>query len=164
MKTISLLQPWASLVAIGAKRIETRSWATRYRGPIAIHASKAFSLNAQELCGCDPFREVLMKASIYWPCVSGPFITIPRGCVIATATLWDCIWMDDGDLAYSVRGKTWKLTEQERAFGDYSRGRFAWLLDNVVPLPVPVPARGSLGLWECSFVSSDGCRTVQSGR
>lgn len=40
MKAITLTQPWATLVAIGAKRIETRSWATRYRGPLAIHAAK----------------------------------------------------------------------------------------------------------------------------
>ena len=39
MKAISLLQPWATLVSIGAKRVETRSWRTDYRGPIAIHAS-----------------------------------------------------------------------------------------------------------------------------
>ncbi len=39
MKAITLWQPWASLVAIGAKTIETRSWATSYRGPLAIHAA-----------------------------------------------------------------------------------------------------------------------------
>lgn len=40
MKGLSLTQPWATLVAIGAKRIETRIWATSYRGPLAIHAAK----------------------------------------------------------------------------------------------------------------------------
>ncbi len=39
MKAITLWQPWASLIAIGAKKIETRSWATKYRGPLAIHAA-----------------------------------------------------------------------------------------------------------------------------
>lgn len=38
MKAITLMQPWATLVAIGAKRLETRSWSTNYRGPLAIHA------------------------------------------------------------------------------------------------------------------------------
>lgn len=37
MKAITILQPWASLIACGKKQIETRSWATKYRGPIAIH-------------------------------------------------------------------------------------------------------------------------------
>ena len=39
MKVLTLTQPWATLVAIGAKRIETRSWATKYRGPLLIHAA-----------------------------------------------------------------------------------------------------------------------------
>jgi hypothetical protein len=40
IKCISLWQPWASLVAVGAKRIETRGWATAYRGRLGIHAAK----------------------------------------------------------------------------------------------------------------------------
>jgi len=40
MKAISLLQPWATLVVTGVKTIETRSWGTKYRGPILIHASQ----------------------------------------------------------------------------------------------------------------------------
>src|SRR5271166_4355910 len=42
MKALTLTQPWATLVAIKAKRIETRSWRTSYRGPFAIHAGKSF--------------------------------------------------------------------------------------------------------------------------
>lgn len=38
MKALTLHQPWASLVALGVKTIETRSWGTSYRGPLAIHA------------------------------------------------------------------------------------------------------------------------------
>jgi hypothetical protein len=37
MKVLTILEPWASLIVCGAK-IETRSWATKYRGSIAIHA------------------------------------------------------------------------------------------------------------------------------
>ena len=40
MRALSLWQPWASGIALGAKRIETRSWSTPYRVPIAIHAAK----------------------------------------------------------------------------------------------------------------------------
>ena len=40
MKALSLWQPWASLVALRVKTIETRSWSTSYRGPLAIHAAK----------------------------------------------------------------------------------------------------------------------------
>ena len=39
MKALTLWQPWASLVALGHKRIETRCWSTKYRGDLAIHAA-----------------------------------------------------------------------------------------------------------------------------
>jgi hypothetical protein len=39
MKALSLHQPWASLIGLGVKTIETRSWSTKYRGPLAVHAS-----------------------------------------------------------------------------------------------------------------------------
>ena len=34
------------------------------------------------------------------------------------------------------------------AFGDYSPGRWGWMLRDVRPLAVPVPARGQQGLWQ----------------
>ena len=39
MKVLSLLQPWATLVVLGAKKYEVRGWQTAYRGPLLIHAS-----------------------------------------------------------------------------------------------------------------------------
>ena len=39
MKALTIWQPWASLLVSGQKKYETRSWATDYRGPIAIHAA-----------------------------------------------------------------------------------------------------------------------------
>lgn len=38
MKALTIRQPWASLIAVGAKSIETRSWPTKYRGELLIHA------------------------------------------------------------------------------------------------------------------------------
>lgn len=40
MRVLTLRQPWASLVASGAKSIEVRSWTTSYRGPVAILAGR----------------------------------------------------------------------------------------------------------------------------
>lgn len=39
MKTLSIKQPWASLIAHGIKDVENRSWRTKFRGRIYIHAS-----------------------------------------------------------------------------------------------------------------------------
>jgi hypothetical protein len=45
-------------------------------------------------------------------------------------------------------GATWEITPRERAFGDYTPGRYAWLLKDVRHLPAPMAAKGKLGLWE----------------
>jgi hypothetical protein len=71
---------------------------------------------------------------------------MPLGCVLATCELVDClptveVFEDYPDLD----------TPPEREFGDYSAGRYAWVLKNVRPLPEPVPAKGALGLWEWSL-------------
>jgi len=145
MKCLSLTQPYASLVAIGAKRIETRSWATHHRGPLAIHAAKGLGAiggleGLKDLCQTPPFCDALLAAGIHFA------TDLPLGAVVAVCTLVTCIRLDD-DL--TVRDAL-LLSDapHERAFGDYTVGRFAWILADVRPLPEPVPARGSLHLWE----------------
>lgn len=76
MKAVTLTQPWATLVAIGAKQIETRSWPTNYRGPLAIHAGKGPSTigwpQLNHICNrTEPFRSVLQVAAA-WRCPDLP--------------------------------------------------------------------------------------------
>jgi hypothetical protein len=148
MKALSLTQPWASLVAIGAKRVETRSWTTSYRGPVAIHASKGFPKEARELMWQEPFVGCLREAgivrfNIFLGVAGEGEANMPVGAVIATAALSD-VWQVErpGD------AERWGLSRQEIAFGDYSLGRYAWFLRDIVPLPEPIAAKGALGLWE----------------
>ncbi len=159
MKAISLTQPWATLVAIGAKRIETRSWGTNYRGPLAIHASKGFPRLAQELCVQAPFGSALSKAGYthmfdkqsreLWPDLK----PLPLGAIVATCELLDCIVISTKrevhgyiiSMGYNV---VIPPDVPELCFGDYAPGRLAWILANVKPLPEPIPAKGALGMWE----------------
>ena len=63
MKALSITQPWATLIAIGAKTIETRSWSTLYRGDLAIHAAKGFPRYARETLFEEAFRVPLAGVS-----------------------------------------------------------------------------------------------------
>ncbi len=47
MKAITLQQPWASLVAAGATNIVTRTWQTKYRGRLALHAAGDISTDVR---------------------------------------------------------------------------------------------------------------------
>jgi len=49
-RAISLTQPWATLMAIDKKRVETRNWRVNFRGWVAIHAAKAFPMECRALC------------------------------------------------------------------------------------------------------------------
>lgn len=131
MRAITIWQPWASLIACGAKRFETRGWQAK-PGPIAIHAAAKRTKELDRLCAVEPFYTCLKSFGRQW---GNP---TPRGYVIATAELVKCHRVED------IRDE---LSEQELAFGDYSDGMFAWDLSNVVPL-VPAAATGKQGLWE----------------
>src|SRR5690349_22770127 len=107
MKAISLWQPWASLVSIGAKKIETRSWATAYRGPLAIHAAKKWTGELYRPCLEEPFQSALIRH----------FETpehLPLGCIVAQCRLVECMRIVRGGLQrIGAKGITRLIVEPE---------------------------------------------------
>lgn len=137
MKAITIKQPWATLIALGEKQFETRSWQTKYRGPIAIHAGKSVD---KEACEDSWIKDVLAEHGITsWK-------QLPTGVVLAAAELIDCHKVSLG--VGSVVCTSGPIIQGlEYYFGDYTEGRFAWELTNLRVLPEPVPAKGQLSLW-----------------
>ena len=143
MKALTLTQPWATLVAIGANVIETRDWPTRYRGPFAIHAAKGFPREARELCRERPFHGALAAAGYE------SAEALPRGAVVALATLESVLVCGPSTLGeIRARSKRGELPANEADFGDFSDGRYGFVLRDVRRVEPPVPARGMLGFWE----------------
>lgn len=131
MRAISLWQPWATGIARGFKLIETRGKATPYRGPLAIHAAKRWT-KAQRLAA-QRLAEVAGEDVTY-------FDDEPRGFVVCVVTLTDCVQMTSELIA--------QQTEQERAFGDWRPGRYAWLFEDVRGAFMdPVPLKGHQWMW-----------------
>jgi hypothetical protein len=172
MKALTLWQPWASLIAVGAKTIETRGWSTSYRGPLAIHASKRCEVGAvgeydvekDNPRGTPP--AYLMRGPMDWP------YRLPLGAVVATCELVDVVpmvfegeqenlrrlaidadnslWLcepepDDDSPDYPIQD--WRDVSDQVPYGDYTPGRFAWLLEKITPIE-PISAKGKQGLWE----------------
>ena len=166
MKILTLTQPWATLVALGAKHIETRSWSTNYRGLLAIHAGAGLAgMGIQEyaaLCRAMYFGAALRPR---YP-AAGIMLRdeqnrlyykdpLPRGAIAAVAELVDCVPTETlaytreiGRFTAEGHPRIWQMTPQEYAFGDYSLGRYAWLIADVRRLAEPLPYRGGLGLRE----------------
>lgn len=140
---LTLTQPWATLVAIQAKIIETRGWPTKHRGPLAIHAAKAFPVDAHQVAFSEPFKSVLEAVGITHPS------ELPTAAIIATTTLNACYRFGDDTLqSIMQRSRRGEYPAHEALFGDYSAGRYGFLLDTTIALKQPVPARGMLGLWK----------------
>ena len=158
MKALTLTQPWATLVAIGAKHIETRSWPTSYQGPLAIHAAKGFPADARDFVYAKLTRDCLLNSDLGLIVERGYYEgggiapldkQLPRGVVLATCKLIGCSRTEATICLPGVFDDYPELdTPQERAFGNYEPGRWAWILADIKPLATPIPANGSLGLWE----------------
>lgn len=138
-----MTQPWASLVAIGANVIETRDWPTKYRGPFVIHAAKGFPRDARALCGTEPFRSAL---------AAGGYVSadeLPLGAIVAVVELKSLLVCGPSTLRdIRARSRRGELPPHKADFGDFSDGRYGFVLDDVRRVEPPVPARGMLGFWE----------------
>lgn len=152
MKVISLLQPWASLVTCGCKHIETRSWATKYRGPLAIHVSARLGIDQLLLVAQNEYFSKALNLELHMP-KAYYREALPTGKILAVTNLVDCIKIPEptGNDVRLHEDKTEAhvvLGSDEYVFGDFRPGRYAWVLWDIRLLSEPVPAKGKLGLWD----------------
>lgn len=137
MKVLSLKQPWASLVVVGAKRFEVRSWQTTYRGSLLIHASAS-----------KPGKRVktYFEQGDYFNRFIDNTDWLPYGAIIGRVQLvaiFKTEW-----LVQHLEAQGLSNWQQELAFDDYTPNRYAWKLKDAEPLEHILPIKGALGLWE----------------
>lgn len=131
MKALTILEPWASLLVYGTKQYETRSWLTKHRGPLAIHAGKGRDgLKLME----SPMSFILKQEADKL----GIDFEETLGHVIGIIDLANCIEMTPNFIGQ--QGIT------ERGLGWWEPGRYAWEKSNVRKID-PVPVKGMQGLW-----------------
>lgn len=174
MRALTIRQPWASLVAIGVKHIETRSWPTKYRGELLIHAGLAVPPIEPVGDWCpDRFLGEWRLQHYGSGCPGAPDdVPLPLGAVVAVATLADCVPIEtpESEIARAER-MVWtsgagdlKLAhydgsllpehpwvddadiEDQLPLGWFAPGRWAWMLTDVRQVE-PVPAKGRQGIW-----------------
>lgn len=136
MRGLSLWQPWASLVACGLKKIETRSWGTTYRGDVAVQAAMRWTRQEREFTASLLGWELTAPFNAY---ASDPG-SLPRGEVVCLARLVNVVPMTEEWIA--------SQTLLEKTLGGYVPGRFGWVLEDVRPCSVPL--KGKQGLWVLS--------------
>ena len=124
MKVLTIKQPWATLIIQGDKRFEFRSWQTKYRGDLLIHAGK----------GID--KEAMKRVKKYLP------ENLPHGKILGKVKLVDCIKM-------SPEFKKQLLKENSDIYTKSSfQENFGWQIADVEVFKEPIEVKGHLSLWE----------------
>lgn len=133
-KALTVKEPWASAIAYGGKNIENRDWYTHYRGPIAIHAGAKVDDEMLEH-HCKQVRGGSKKKLGDWLRLglkrhwSDFDELVTPSHFVAIAMIVDCV---------------------DKSSSPWFRGQWGWVLEGIVPI-VPIPHKGSLGLWDCKF-------------
>jgi hypothetical protein len=122
MKALSIRQPWAWLIVNGHKDIENRSWRTRERGTILVHAGQAMTRRE--------YQDVVMFLVTKLPAQTRPHVppyeALERGGIVGQVDVVDCV---------------------EHSDSPWYMGAVGFVLANAKPLPFQ-PLKGALGFFE----------------
>ena len=125
MKVITIKEPWATLIKEGYKEYEFRTWKTKYRGDILIHAGKGVDKKAMER-----FKHLNLNYSY--------------GQIIAKATITDCVYVDE-EFFRKMLKKNPLVYKNLVNFNGYG-----FKLENVIPID-PIEINGKLSLWDYDY-------------
>lgn len=159
MKAISLWQPWASLIVLGEKTIETRGWPTSYWGPLLIHAAKRHGDEQIDYMLSEPCRSLLRKHGIkpeMRDVASFHADQLPLGCIVGASMMVGCSRVQGerrvqlSRWACGKKSVEWALPpdEPELSLGDYEVGRFGWKLVEIQRFAMPIPYSGKQGFFQ----------------
>ena len=128
MKVITIKQPYASLIKEGIKEYEFRTWKTKYRGEILIHAGKSID------------RKAIKKFEKY-------NLDYPTGCIIAKANLTDCIKIGDEERKFLEKKNSLVYSN---VINSHDWNGYAFKIENVKEIE-PIYINGKLSLWEYDY-------------
>lgn len=145
MKTLTVKQPWASLIVNGIKDIENRTWPTKYRGRILIHAGKDKKLTHLFPTSFMTSEQVqrIMKPDVQYQLLSPKYCIY--GSIIGSVEIVDCvinhpsIWAEKTEI------------DTDKDFGifpEYQKKIYNWVLANPILFDTPIPAKGKLSFWD----------------
>lgn len=134
MKTLSIKQPWASLIAHGIKDVENRTWKTNFRGRILIHSTAKgepdFTFNHEQHLAI-PFE-----------------FECPYSAIIGEVDIVDCVINHSS--IWAEKGKAFNLNGY--GHGENYKPIFNWVLENAELYDEPIlNVKGKLSFWDFNF-------------
>lgn len=137
MKAISIKQPWASLLFFG-KDIENRTWKTKFRGTVLVHASANpvnNFVNVQNVLNRKQ-NEFLFDIN---------FKLGPLSAIIGTVDIIDCVINHE-----SIWAEKSNINHNPLPFDEESeKPIYNWVLANPVKFEKPIlNVKGKLSFWD----------------
>ena len=151
MKVISIWQPFASLAVKGFKTFETRTWpapASIIGQTIGIASTKG--IKPAQRAYFEDERFLNFYASTGMP----PLDELPCGYLLGTVMIEESLVMTEAFME--------EVSDEEKAYGYWERGNFAWRLAPLMTLEHPIPIRGAQGIYDWNGVLPDGSETEVS--
>ena len=161
LRAITIWQPYASLIVLGLKRFETRSWSTRWRGTLVIHSASR----------CDWFVRhdiTRVQSLIHEPANGGLWSEagLSESQRRLARTRWDDPCLYESALGFVQLTDCRQMMDSgsrfENEVGQFGPGRYGWELDEPVAFEQPIPDRGQQGLWVPSFAVEAEVRAEMS--
>lgn len=127
MKVLTIKQPFASLIAEGYKEYEFRTWKTKYRGPLLIHAGLGVDKEAMK-------RYEKLN------------LNYPKGKIIAKVNLTDCLDVDN-NLKRKLKEKNYLVYQGAI---NSNKKEYALKLENVEKIE-EISIKGKLSFWDYDY-------------
>lgn len=155
MITLTVKQPFASLIVVGIKDIENRTWPTKFRGRVLIHAAKSAEYDGtpspyaalfllarfHNILTLEQKEKVIQQSRIRSSIVGSVEIV---DCVINHTSIWAEKSVYHGEVVEKVNGE-----------GEIIKPIYNWVLANPIIFPEPIPANGKLSFWDYPNIHSE---------
>lgn len=129
MKTITIKQPFATLIAEGLKEYEFRTWKAKYRGELLIHAGLGVDIKAMKR-----YEHLNLE--------------YPKGVIIAKCNMTDCVKVDE-NLKRELAEKN-PLVYHSMIKSDSDWEGYGFKLENIEKID-PIPVKGKLSFWDFDY-------------
>lgn len=141
-KAISIKQPWAYLLCAGIKNVENRTWATKYRGRVYIHASAkpAGQYFSEGVFTADQLNHLIQSKKI------NQIEKVQLSAIIGCVDIVDCTINHD-----SIWAEKSEIGLLDEPTNEYGKPVYNWVLANPVLFDKPIlNVKGKLSFWDCS--------------
>jgi hypothetical protein len=142
MRCISIWQPYATLLvrrdALGMrfKAFETRPFpvpSTVLGQRLGIASTKTIKPEQRAIYQDPEFQRFYAETGL------APLDDLPHGCLIGTVFVAECELMTEDSIE--------DVTDEEKAYGDWRVGRYAWRTRDPQVFDEPIPVAGKQGIW-----------------